>query len=126
MAKLTENHQLMDYTKKLLEAVEYSVETFYKVKESGINEDFYKVVRPFANQIKEINDEWKEMAKAWVSEAKPDYLSSIQINTASDHIEIISIQAFFTQTSKKRFLDSAKSVKYILQTLLDALTAEKQ
>ncbi len=126
MAKLTENHQLMDYTKKLLEAVEYSVETFYKVKESGVNEDFYKVVRPFANQIKEINDEWKEMAKAWVSEAKPDYLSSIQINTASDHIEIISIQAFFTQTSKKRFLDSAKSVKYILQTLLDALTAEKQ
>jgi hypothetical protein len=126
VAKLTENHQLMDYTKKLLEAVEYSVETFYKVKESGVNEDFYKVVRPFANQIKEINDEWKEMAKAWVSEAKPDYLSSIQINTASDHIEIISIQAFFTQTSKKRFLDSAKSVKYILQTLLDALTAEKQ
>lgn len=126
MAKLTENHQLMDYTEKLLEAVEYSVETFYKVKESGVNEDFYKVVRPFANQIKEINDEWKEMAKAWVSEAKPDYLSSIQINTASDHIEIISIQAFFTQTSKKRFLDSAKSVKYILQTLLDALTAEKQ
>ncbi|CAI9391486.1 MULTISPECIES: YppE family protein [Bacillaceae] len=123
---MTENHQLMDYTKKLLEAVEYSVETFYKVKESGVNEDFYKVVRPFANQIKEINDEWKEMAKAWVSEAKPDYLSSIQINTASDHIEIISIQAFFTQTSKKRFLDSAKSVKYILQTLLDALTAEKQ
>lgn len=126
MAKLTENHQLMDYTEKLLEAVEYSVETFYKVKESGVNEDFYKVVRPFANQIKEINDEWKEMAKVWVSEAKPDYLSSIQINTASDHIEIISIQAFFTQTSKKRFLDSAKSVKYILQTLLDSLTAEKQ
>ncbi len=126
MAKLTENHQLMDYTEKLLEAVEYSVETFYKVKESGVNEDFYKVVRPFANQIKEINDEWKEMAKAWVSEAKPDYLSSIQINTASDHIELISIQAFFTQTSKKRFLDSAKSVKYILQTLLDLLTAEKQ
>jgi len=126
VAKLTENHQLMDYTEKLLEAVEYSVETFYKVKESGVNEDFYKVVRPFANQIKEINDEWKEMAKVWVSEAKPDYLSSIQINTASDHIEIISIQAFFTQTSKKRFLDSAKSVKYILQTLLDSLTAEKQ
>ena len=126
MAKLTENHQLMDYTEKLLEAVEYSVETFYKVKESGVNEDFYKVVRPFANQIKEINDEWKEIAKVWVSEAKPDYLSSIQINTASDHIEIISIQAFFTQTSKKRFLDSAKSVKYILQTLLDSLTAEKQ
>lgn len=126
MAKLTGNHQLMEHTEKLLEAVEYAVDTFYKVKESGVNEDFYEVVRPFANQIKLRNDEWKEMAKVWVQEAKPDYLNSIQINTASDHIEIISIQAFFTQTSKKRFLDSAKSVKYILQTLLDALKEEKQ
>jgi hypothetical protein len=125
VAKLTGNHQLMEHTEKLLEAVEYAVDTFYKVKESGVNEDFYEVVRPFANQIKQRNDEWKEMAKAWVREAKPDYLNSIQIDTASDHIEIISIQAFFTQTSKKRFLDSAKSVKYILQTLLDTLKEEK-
>lgn len=125
MAKLTGNHQLMEHTEKLLEAVEYAVDTFYKVKESGVNEDFYDVVRPFANQIKQRNDEWKEMAKEWVREAKPDYLNSIQIDTASDHIEIISIQAFFTQTSKKRFLDSAKSVKYILQTLLDTLKEEK-
>ncbi|WP_400241946.1 YppE family protein [Niallia sp. JL1B1071] len=123
---MTENHQLLEHTEKLLEAVEYAVETFYTVKESGVNEDFYDIVRPFANQIKQINDEWKELAKTWVSEAKPDYLNTIQINTASDHIEIISIQAFFTQTSKKRFLDSVKSVKYILQTLLDALKAERQ
>ncbi len=125
MAKLTGNHLLMEHTEKLLESVDYAVDTFYKVKESGVNEDFYEVVRPFANQIKQRNDEWKDLAKAWVREAKPDYLNSIQIDTASDHIEIISIQAFFTQTSKKRFLDSAKSVKYILQTLLDALKEEK-
>ncbi|HEO8421283.1 YppE family protein [Niallia sp. FSL W8-0635] len=122
---MTGNHLLMEHTEKLLESVDYAVDTFYKVKESGVNEDFYEVVRPFANQIKQRNDEWKDLAKAWVREAKPDYLNSIQIDTASDHIEIISIQAFFTQTSKKRFLDSAKSVKYILQTLLDALKEEK-
>jgi len=126
VAKLTENHQLMEHTEKLLEAVEYSIETFYKVKETGANEDFYETVRPFANRIKDLNEEWKEMAKLWVQKSKPDYLNGIQINTASDHIEIISIQAFFAQTSKKRFLDSAKSVKYILQTLLDALKAEGQ
>jgi hypothetical protein len=126
VAKLTENHQLMEHTAKLLEAVEYAVDTFYKVKESGVNEDFYEVVRPFANQIKVLNDKWKEMATEWVRKSKPDYLNTIQINTAADHIEIISIQAFFTQTSKKRFLDSAKSVKYILQTLLDALKSESK
>ncbi|WP_312096777.1 YppE family protein [Niallia sp.] len=123
---MTENHQLMEHTEKLLEAVDYSVKMFYKVKETGVNEDFYEIVRPFANRIKQLNDEWKELAKAWVRQFKPDYLNSIQIDTASDHIEIISIQAFFAQTSKKRFLDSAKSVKYILQTLLDALKVENQ
>ena len=123
---MTDNYQLVEYTEKLLKAVEFAVETFYKVKESGVNEDFFETVRPFANEIKAQNEEWKGMAKAWVREAKPVYLNPMQIDTASDHIEIISIQAFFTQTSKKRFLDSAKSVTYILQTLLDALKVEKE
>lgn len=104
MAKLTENHQLMEYTTKLLEAVEYALDTFYKVKESGVDKDFYEIVRPFANQIKELNDKWKEMATEWVQKSKPDYLNKIQINTAADHIEIISIQAFLRKQVKNAFL----------------------
>ncbi|MFT8321176.1 MAG: YppE family protein [Bacillus sp. (in: firmicutes)] len=113
--------QLKENTNLLAEAADHLMKTFHKVKATGEAEDFYEVVRPFANEVKQLNDEWKEPAIIWVQENKPVYLNGAQIQSASDHLEIISIQAFYPETSKKRFLDAAKSVQYILQVLLNEL-----
>ncbi|WP_445492253.1 YppE family protein [Niallia sp. 03133] len=116
--------KLKEYTEQLLEAADFLMNIFHEVKTKGEAEDFYEVVRPFANNVKHINDEWRELAKYWVMEKKPVYLNSAQIFSASDHMEIISIQAFYPETSKKRFIDAAKSVQYILQVLLDEMNKE--
>jgi len=121
---VNESHQLKKLTNQLIKASEYLLETFQRVKETGNEEDFYTIVRPFANGMKEMNDSWNVLAKEWIKKNQPDYLNARQIDSASDHIEIISIQAFFPQTSKKRFLDSYKSVLFILQTMQKELTIE--
>lgn len=108
-------------TEQLVEVTAFLVDTFYRVRESGEKEDFYQVVRPYANKVKEINEEWKEIASSWVQKDKPLYLHPSQIVSASNHLEVISIQAFFPDTSKKRFLDAAKSIQFILQTVLNEL-----
>ena len=119
---MNELNQLNELTEKLIKASDYLLQTFNKVKESGKQEDFYDLVRPYANEIKQLNDRWKLLAKDWIQKNKPLYLNAIQIDSASDHLEVISIQAFFPQTSKKRFLDSHKSVIYILHALQEELT----
>lgn len=120
-----EKERFIFLTEKLIESAQYLLDTFYKVKETGKGLDFYEVVRPYANEVKLLNDEWIILARIWVQETKPLYLHVHQINSASDHLEIISIQAFYPETSKKRFLDSAKSVQYILQVIYDVLKGKK-
>ncbi|MCE4047251.1 MULTISPECIES: YppE family protein [Bacillaceae] len=118
---MTNFQRLKELTEELQESANYLVDIFQKVKSTGESEDFYEVVRPYANKVAEWNAEWKDLAEEWVKTEKPLYLHPSQISTASDHLEVISIQAFFKETSKKRFLDSAKSVQFILQTVLDRL-----
>ncbi|WP_445506026.1 YppE family protein [Niallia sp. 03190] len=115
------DHQLKEDTVRLAEAAEDLIRTFHQVKTTGEAKDFYEVVHPYANKVKQLNDEWKELALKWVNDKRPVYLNGAQILSASDHIEIISIQAFYPETSKKRFLDAAKSIQYILQALLNEL-----
>lgn len=121
--KVTLINQLKENTIILLESTEYLMDTFTKVKALGKEENFYEVVVPFANKVKKINEEWKVSAINWVMENKPEYLYAAQIQSASDHLEIISISAFYPETSKKRFMDAIKSVKYILEVLLNQLTS---
>lgn len=123
---MSESTELRELTEELVEAAEYLLKAFHKAKETGEQEDFYQTVRPYANHIKQLNDRWNELAKQWISVNKPFYLNNKQVDTASDHIEVISIQAFFPQTSKKRFLDAHKSVVYILHALQEEITATKE
>ncbi|TRZ37768.1 DUF1798 family protein [Niallia circulans] len=115
------SQRLRELTEELHACADYLVDVFQNVKASQESKDFYEVVRPYANKVAELNAEWKEIADLWVKTEKPLYLHPSQISTASDHLEVISIQAFYKETSRKRFMDSAKSVQYILQTVLDRL-----
>jgi len=118
---MTNIQRLKELTEELQVCATYLVDVFHTVKSTGDSEDFYEVVRPYANKVAKMNAEWKDIAEDWVKTQRPLYLHPSQISTASDHLEVISIQAFFKETSKKRFLDSAKSVQFILQTVLDRL-----
>ncbi|MDM5229435.1 YppE family protein [Cytobacillus sp. NJ13] len=117
---------LVQMTEQLLEYMEISDGRFKKVKESGEKGDFYNEVKPFADDVKSINDRWKEEALKWIGIHNPRNLYPQQIESAAEHIEMVSIQAFFPETSKTRFINYVNSAEYVLKQLLKLVGEEKK
>jgi lantibiotic modifying enzyme len=118
--------ELLQLTEQLVIYVQASDDKYKRVKDSGEKADFYNEVKPFADEVKAINDRWKKKAVEWVNRLKPKNLYSQQIDSASEHIEMVSIQAFFPETSKTRFINYVNSAMYVLKQLIGLLTEEKR
>jgi hypothetical protein len=114
-------NDILELSKKLLEEVETAHKRFQHSKEAGVRGDFHSEVKPFADKVKVAADAWRESAGRWVRENRPKNLHANQIETAADYLEVISVQAFFPETSKKRFLDQIQSVEFILNSMIISL-----
>jgi len=112
------SEEILQLTEKLLHYNHLFLKYYQGGKETGIKHDFHEVIKPFANEVKEINDEWKIAMKKWLSLSTHKHLHLKQIDTTSEHIEQLSIQAFFSETSKTRFLNSQRTVEYFLQEII--------
>ncbi|AND41196.1 MULTISPECIES: YppE family protein [Cytobacillus] len=123
---MVHENSLLQMTEQLLECVEISDSRFKKVKESGEKGDFYNEVKPFADDVKSINERWKEEALEWIGIHKPRNLYPQQIESAAEHIELVSIQAFFPETSKTRFINYVNSAVYVLKQLIKLVGEEKK
>jgi hypothetical protein len=112
---------LTSLTKKLLHYTDVISDKFAEVKESKVKGDFFAEVKPFADEVKASNDEWQNLAKAWIRENMPKHLHEKQIESTYEQIEMLSVQCFFPDTSRKRFIDYWQSVRFILNSLLTHL-----
>ncbi|WP_174733972.1 YppE family protein [Mesobacillus harenae] len=100
--------------------IKKSADRFELVKQTGSKSDFYTEVKPFADEVKGKVEVWKEEALVWVTEVRPKNLHSMQISTTADNIEMVSIQAFFPETSRKRFIDHIQAINYVLIGILNS------
>ena len=116
--------ELLQLTKKLLSYVDTLSLKYMKVRETGESGDFFGEVKPFADAVKEVNDEWKREAYEWIKVRGPKNLYNQQIDSAYDHIETISVQAFFPNTSRSRFNDVVASAKFILTSVINEIEGE--
>ncbi len=121
MIDLEMDQKLIGLSEGLLENLEFAHKRFQYSKEKGVRGDFHEEVKPFADQVKGATDSWREAASNWVGQNRPKNLHVNQIETAADYLEVLSVQAFFPETSKKRFLDQIQSVEYILNSLIIAI-----
>lgn len=115
---------LLALTNKLLEFTEQILEKFEEVKKTKEKGDFYEEVKPFAEQVREVKDEWQTLAKEWIEAKKPKYLHVKQIESASEQMELLSVQAFFPETSRTRFINYWQSARFILTSLKELLEKE--
>lgn len=106
------NERLYEYTRQ----IEHK---FLSVKATGEKGDFFSQVKPFADEVKEVVDLWKKDATAWIAKNRPRNLHSSQIDSAAEQMEMISVQAFYPETSRTRFINYLQSVRFVL-TLLRA------
>ncbi|KOP83201.1 YppE family protein [Cytobacillus solani] len=116
--------ELLQLTQKLLSYVDTLSLKYIQVRETGESGDFFGEVKPFADEVKEVNDEWKKQAYEWIKDVGPKNLYHQQIDSASEHIETISVQAFFPNTSRSRFNDVVASAKFILTSIIHEIEGE--
>ena len=107
--------QLM--TANLVDACEQAIERFYNMRERNAEPDFFKEVKPYADNMRAQLQIWRKLAYEWIIENQPKYMHKQQIDHAYDAMEQFFVQSFYKATSKKRFIQSVQSTKYTLTTL---------
>lgn len=118
--------ELITLTNKLVSYTEMAHHRFIQTKKVGVRGDFRTEVQPFADGVKDTVQPWREGAIAWVTEKRPKNLHAEQVQTAADYLEVLSVQAFFPETSKKRFMDQIQSVEFILNSVISALEKDQK
>lgn len=99
---------------------------YQEARDSREKKDFNLVIKPFVNEVKLVNDEWKASMKNWLSDYSPKHIHLKQIDSISEQIEQISVQAFFPETSKTRFLNVQKTIEFFLGEVLKELEKERR
>lgn len=116
------SEELLYLTERLLHYNEIFLKNYLEGRETGMTPDFHHVIKPFADEVKEVNVNWNEAMKKWLPLAKnTKHLHLNQIDTASAHIDQLSVQSFFPETSKSRFLNIHRTVEYILTEVIKEL-----
>ncbi|GAA0347970.1 hypothetical protein GCM10008967_42870 [Bacillus carboniphilus] len=113
--------KLLKLTDELIQNTETIKATFAEVKQANEKRDFYKEVKPFADQVKILLDEWEPLAIKWLKEHSVKNVHPQQIAHTTENLDMISIQCFFPETSLKRFRHYAESVEYVLKSLQKAI-----
>ncbi|MCJ7839493.1 YppE family protein [Lederbergia sp. NSJ-179] len=119
-----DNNTLIDLTRKLYTYNKEAHETYLRCRESGQKGDFFQEVKPFADQVKICCDEWEPLAVDWSLKVKPKNLHPMQIRNTAENIQMVSIRAFFPESSLKRFISHIQSIDFILQRMLEELDEE--
>jgi hypothetical protein len=113
--------EIIHLTEKLLQYNRLFMKYYQEGRETELQYDFHEVIKPFADEVQAINGSWKRAMREWLSETNHKHLHLKQIDTTSEHIEQLSIQAFFPKTSKKIFLNTNRTIEFFLLEILNEL-----
>jgi gas vesicle protein len=102
----------------LLQRYNQELQDIYeKVSELGESADFFTIVKPYADKVKDVLDRWKESVLTWIQVEKPKYFHRQQVDNIIENISTVTVQAFFPDTKAKRFKHLIKSNQYTLDSI---------
>lgn len=110
--------RLFNLTKELLDYNDQSVSQFRRIKSEPVDPDFFNVVKPTMDKLEPLITEWGELALKWLSTQQRKTVYPLQVNNTTDNLRITTLQAFYPDTKKKRFLELTSSIEYVLKELL--------
>lgn len=87
-----------------------------KTRAEGYETDFYNEVKPFAEKVGALADEWRPLVLQWIREDKPERLYPIQIHDTYDNIIAASVLVFQKDARRRRLREMIKSIDYVLET----------
>lgn len=113
-------------TQLLKDLVEQAHAIYLSRRETGIKGDFEEEVKPFVFQVDLQMKKFEEVVRPWLQQEKPLYLHPSQIDKVLENIELLSVQAFFPESSWKRYHQYVQSTVYVLDCIIDAVTNTKK
>lgn len=103
----------------------YNDEAFLQYTErttaDGYESDFYNEVKPFADKVETLANNWKPLILQWIREEKPEHLYPIQINDTYDNIIAASVLVFQKDARRRRLREMIKSIDYVLEAIVKQL-----
>ena len=112
---------LIEKTSILIDECARCVERFWQMREEDRVPDFFQEVKPHADHIHALLQDWQQQADAWIKENRPKYMHQEQIASAVESMEQFVVQSFYKETSKKRFLDATHSTSYTIKNFYNLL-----
>lgn len=113
-------------TKLLLTICNECEQRFYHMRETDHEPDFFEEVKPYADVSHQAIAQWAEEMKVWIQKEKPRYVHEVQVDSLKDSMTQFVVQSFYKATGKKRFILSIRAARYTLQTVLDAMNADRR
>lgn len=114
-------HKLLQQTRTLLDLNDEALRQYKeRTTQKGYETDFYNEVKPFADKVEALANEWKPLVLQWIHEEKPVHLYPVQVNETYDNIIAASVLVFQKDARRRRLREMIKSINYVLDN------AEKQ
>ncbi|RJS59505.1 DUF1798 family protein [Bacillus sp. PK3_68] len=113
--------KLQELTEQLVDTVTRANDRYHLAREQQEKGDFYTEVKPFADKARSQVEEWEREISAYLKTRKFKHIHYPQVKAVVENIELISVQAFFPETSYKRFRNYVESTLFVLQQLLKEL-----
>lgn len=105
-------------TMDLIQECSNSIARFHAMREKNRAPLFFDEVRPYADDIAQLLNDWQINADEWIRLHSPKYVHRQQIVSVVEAMNQFVVQSFYKETSKRRFMQSVHSVLYTLNTLL--------
>ena len=115
--------QLFQWNEQLIEVNQYAHEQFVdKTHSEGYEMDFYGTVKPFADKVLVLVDNWRPLVREWIKSEQLKYIYTKQADDTYDNLTIVSVTCFQKDTRRRRFLETIKSIDYVLQAIREQLS----
>jgi hypothetical protein len=111
------DRQVVTLTQRLITFAEEADSIYEQVRSDGQERDFYKEIKPFADEVREACEEWETVMKQILTKVRLPHLFPEQIEQTAQNLVDVSIQAFFPKTSYQRFKSHVQSVLFILNNV---------
>ncbi|ADU30182.1 YppE family protein [Evansella cellulosilytica] len=119
------NERLKIITVKLQKMNKQALKNFEQYALNKTSADFQSEVKPFADEVNELANEWRSLATEFIYQAKPKYIQQTLIDNAHENMQIEAVTCFQGDTKRKRFMERNKSISFLLDGILSTLN-EKQ
>ncbi|ARK30356.1 YppE family protein [Halalkalibacter krulwichiae] len=117
--------ELKKLTEELIQLNQQAENHYLKARQGQAEVDFWGMVKPFAEHVANIREQWLPLAQAFVRTEKPLHIHPNQLQQTEENLEIVAIKSFYKETSLKRQMETFKSVEFVLKQILVSLNKKQ-